>query len=60
MSVVDPAPDTRPEAADRRGVGTPRYPALVRRRGLFALLLVLYLVVLAGLIAMAVSQHASR
>lgn len=36
---------------------TPRFPALVRRRGLFVLLLVLYLIVLAGLIAMSVAQH---
>ena len=40
--------------------GTPRFPALAPRRGLFALSLVLYLIVLAGLIAMAVAQHASR
>jgi len=38
--------------------GTPRHPALVRRRGLFVVLLVLYVIVLAALIAMSVAQHA--
>lgn len=39
---------------------TPRFPALARRRTLFVVLLVLYLLTLAALIAMSIAQHSSR
>jgi hypothetical protein len=51
-----PPPEVTPVPSPR--AASPRWPAFVPRRGLFVGLLLLYLLVVAGLIAMAVAQHA--
>lgn len=51
---VAPAPT---DSTPSHRAPSPRWPAFVPRRGLFVLLLVVYLIVLAGLIAMSVAQH---